>query len=66
MPDLRMMDKSTHQDFNTIVRDGLLRLNGMPGFAGELTNQDLEQIYAYIVTQANKDRRKALEDSDSD
>ena len=66
IPDLRMMDKSTHQDFNTIVRDGLLRLNGMPGFAGELTNQDFEQIYAYIVTQANKDRRKALEDEDSD
>ena len=38
----------------------------MPGFAGELTNQDVEQNYAYIVTQANKDRRKALEDSDSD
>ena len=64
VPDLRMMDESTRRDFKVIVRDGLLRLKGMPGFAGELRNKDIDQIRAYITAQAAEDRRKALEEPD--
>ena len=64
VPDLRMMEKSTHRDFKPIVRDGLLKLKGMPGFAGDLSDQEIDLIHAYIATQAETDRLKALEKSD--
>ena len=64
VPDLRMMDEATRRDFKVIVRDGLLRLKGMPGFAGQLTDRDIDQIRAYITSQAAEDRRKALEESE--
>ena len=64
VPDLRMMSKATHGDFMPIVRDGLLRLVGMPAFGDKLADADLQAIYAYIVTQATEDRLEALEEKE--
>jgi alcohol dehydrogenase (cytochrome c)/quinohemoprotein ethanol dehydrogenase len=42
-----------------VVHDGLLKDNGMAGFAGSLSKQEVEAIRAYVIHRANQD--KALE-----
>jgi mono/diheme cytochrome c family protein len=54
VPDLRMMSAERHAAFADIVLRGALRGNGMPGFEGMLTEQDLVPLRAYIVSEARK------------
>ncbi len=61
LPDLRRMARGTHQNFDAIVRDGLLADNGMAGFGDLLSKEDARLIYAYIVTRARNDRRAQIE-----
>ncbi len=63
LPDLRRMSAATHEQFQEIVREGLLKENGMAGFGDLLTRRDTDKIHAYIASRAREDRRamRALE-----
>ena len=54
--DLRYITKDKHELFNNIVLNGLLEENGMSGFSDLLTIRDTENIHAYIIDVATKDR----------
>ena len=56
LPDLRRMSPSIHDNFQKIVREGLLADQGMASFADLLSKKDVEAIHAYIITRANQDR----------
>lgn len=54
LPDLRHSHAlATAEDFAIIVRDGALTDNGMVGFAAELTDEDSENIRAYVISRAH-------------
>jgi quinohemoprotein ethanol dehydrogenase len=63
MPDLRLMSTASHETFHEIVLDGNRASLGMASFADELTPEDADLIHAYIVSRANLDRQKALEEA---
>ena len=54
--DLRYITKDKHELFNNIVLNGLLEEKGMSGFSDLLTIRDTENIHAYIIDVATKDR----------
>ena len=69
-PDLRFMNTQTHADFKAIVLDGIRAEAGMAGFADFLSEEQLEYIRAYLVTEANglkssQDRGSTDEQADS-
>ena len=43
-----------HAIFPRIVRDGLLRQSGMPGFADQLDEADVRAIQAWILERARE------------
>jgi PQQ-dependent dehydrogenase (methanol/ethanol family) len=45
--------------FATVVHDGALAAQGMPGFGGGLSADDVDAIRAYVVARANADARAA-------
>ena len=53
-PDLRLMTLDTHGQMRDIVLDGTRSQNGMPDFEDALTNEQLEAIRAFVVTQARQ------------
>ena len=55
IPDLRMMQASSHDVFDQIVRDGLLEQNGMAAFGDVLSQAQARQIQAYIIQRASED-----------
>jgi cytochrome c553 len=57
-PDLRHSTQTVRSRFAQIVRDGALLDRGMPGFAGQLSDEDLRSIQAYIVARARLDVRR--------
>lgn len=60
LPDLRRSGTLGEPSaWAAVVHDGLLKDNGMAGFAGSLTKQEVEAIRAYVIHRANED--KALE-----
>jgi quinohemoprotein ethanol dehydrogenase len=61
MPDLRFMSAETHRAFDDIVRGGSRAEQGMASFADILTREESDKIHAYIVAQAAKTRRTALD-----
>jgi PQQ-dependent dehydrogenase (methanol/ethanol family) len=61
MPDLRFMSAETHRAFDEIVRGGSRAEQGMASFADLLTREEADAIHAYIVAEAAKMRRTALE-----
>ena len=61
MPDLRFMSAETNQAFDEIVRGGSRAVQGMGSFADVLTREQSDAIHAYIVTEAAKVQRSALE-----
>lgn len=56
LPDLRRMAPSVRDHFKDIVIDGMLKDNGMASFGDLLSEQDVEDIYSYIITRATQDR----------
>ena len=52
LPDLRYTTEAVHQQFETIVLDGALEPLGMPSFAGLLTSDQVKEIQAYVLSQA--------------
>jgi quinohemoprotein ethanol dehydrogenase len=62
VPDLRRSSAATHAAFKEIVLRGALQPRGMPSFDDLLSEKDVEQIHAHIVSvarQAYADEQKA-------
>jgi quinohemoprotein ethanol dehydrogenase len=55
-PDLRMLPPEKHAIFNMIVYDGVIHGAGMPRLADLLSEQDVHDIHAYVISRANEDR----------
>ena len=53
-PDLRLMTLDTHGEMSDIVLGGARAQAGMPDFEDALSNEQLEAIRAFIVTQARQ------------
>jgi len=51
-PDLRRLDAGLHAAFKNIVLKGLLAPQGMERFDDLLSEQDVEDIHAYLIDQA--------------
>ncbi len=60
IPDLRLMNEGTHQIFNQIVLEGLLKGNGMASFDDALVADDVERIHNYVRVRAHEDREYSL------
>lgn len=58
VPDLRLSNATTHNQWHGIVLGGQRQLQGMPGFVGVLTAKDSEAVRMYVL-----DRARALADS---
>ena len=52
--DLRFMTEETHEKFMEITLGGLYTEKGMVGFARRLSEQDAEDIHAYLIQRANE------------
>jgi quinohemoprotein ethanol dehydrogenase len=53
-PDLRKMTPETHAVFRQIVHGGLYAPNGMPRFDDLLSEQEVDQIHAYLIDLSAK------------
>jgi mono/diheme cytochrome c family protein len=51
---LRLITLATHSDFEDIVINGARSERGMPDFEDALTNEQIEAIRGFIVTQARE------------
>ena len=56
-PDLRMLPPEKHQLFNAIVYDGIIHGAGMPKLSDLVTEQDVHDIHAYVISRAREDRK---------
>ena len=59
IPDLRHTDQWRRDNFQQIVRDGILRPLGMPSFKNSLSAAEVEQIKAYVMRREYDDYLKA-------
>jgi quinohemoprotein ethanol dehydrogenase len=59
LPDLRMLTAEKHSIFKEIVYDGVIHGAGMPRLGDLVTEQDVRDIHAYVITRANEDRAAA-------
>ena len=59
VPDLRMLPAEKHALFKEIVYDGVIHGAGMPRLGDLLTEQDVQDIHAYIISRASEDRAAA-------
>jgi quinohemoprotein ethanol dehydrogenase len=53
-PDLRYLSLAAHDAFTQIVLYGLRAHQGMPPFAGTLTETEVDAIHAYLIDQARQ------------
>ena len=61
IPDLRQLDETSHQRFDAVVRGGILRNQGMPGFSDLLTEGDVAAIQVYLQRRSADDTAAAPE-----
>jgi quinohemoprotein ethanol dehydrogenase len=61
IPDLRMLPAEKHALFKEIVYDGVVHGAGMPRLGDLLTEQDVRDIQAYVISRANEDRAAAAQ-----
>ncbi len=54
-----MLTTEKHSIFKEIVYDGVIHGAGMPRLGDLLTEQDVRDIQAYIISRANEDRAAA-------
>jgi quinohemoprotein ethanol dehydrogenase len=59
VPDLRLLPPEKHAIFKEIVYDGVIHGAGMPKLSDLVSEQDVHDIHAYIITRANEDRAAA-------
>ena len=53
--DLRFLTPQRHAEFNDIVLGGKLQKEGMIGFQGRLTEEQVAQVHAYLINRAQED-----------
>lgn len=58
LPDLRRMSEPVKDNFMEIVRGGMLKDRGMASFGDLLSEQEVKEIYGYIITRAREDREQ--------
>ncbi|SKC15814.1 PQQ-dependent dehydrogenase, methanol/ethanol family [Dyadobacter psychrophilus] len=58
LPDLARSPDHIHENFQAIVRNGLLTGNGMPNFGRRLGEQDVKDLQSFILSQAEIARKK--------
>lgn len=51
-PDLRLMTLETHAEYEDIVLDGSRAAQGMAGFAGSLSVDDVQAVRAFLIRQS--------------
>jgi quinohemoprotein ethanol dehydrogenase len=56
VPDLRMLTAEKHSIFKEIVYDGVIHGAGMPRLGDLVSEQDVRDIQAYVISRANQDR----------
>jgi mono/diheme cytochrome c family protein len=54
IPDLGYSTEATHKNLKDIVLKGLLESRGMPNLSGRLTEKDVEEIQAFILSTAKQ------------
>ena len=59
VPDLRYLDRETHEMFEEIVLGGARREFGMPSFADDLTSGQVRLIHAYVLDRARESAQAA-------
>ena len=59
VPDLRMLTAEKHSIFKEIVYDGVIHGAGMPRLGDLVSEQDVRDIQAYVISRANQDRAAA-------
>jgi quinohemoprotein ethanol dehydrogenase len=59
LPDLRMLPAEKHAIFKEIVYDGVIHGAGMPRLGDLLSEQDVRDIQAFVISRANEDRAAA-------
>ncbi len=52
LPDLKLSKRGVHESWKAIVLEGLLAGGGMASFADVLSEQDADDIHAYVVDRA--------------
>ncbi|MCK5903948.1 MAG: c-type cytochrome, partial [Gammaproteobacteria bacterium] len=52
--DLRYMSEETHDKFSAIVLGGMYANKGMVGFSDILSQEDTEEIHAYLIQRAKE------------
>ena len=52
--DLRYMSEETHSKFSAIVLGGMYANKGMVGFSDILSQEDSEEIHAYLIQRAKE------------
>jgi len=58
LPDLRRSAAiESPESWAAIVNDGALAMNGMVGFAGILSRDDVEAVRQYVISRSNEDRK---------
>lgn len=55
VPDLRHLQSSWHDNFDQVVRGGLMADAGMPRFDDVLSEQDARDVQNYLILRANED-----------
>ncbi len=56
VPDLRRLDPVWHQNFDRIVRDGMMADAGMPPFGDVMNENDVRDIHAWLIELAWQDK----------
>jgi quinohemoprotein ethanol dehydrogenase len=57
VPDLRRLPRAYYDGFDSIVLDGAADSAGMPGFRKTLSNEQVALIKAYVLVEADVDRK---------
>ena len=60
-----MMSTETHDQYQAIIRGGLLQANGMSNFSDMVSMEDAERIRQYVISRANLDKESALAEQQS-
>jgi len=55
IPDLRYLAPVWHENFSSVVLDGLMEQAGMPRFDDVLDTAQVENIHAYVIARAHED-----------
>jgi mono/diheme cytochrome c family protein len=55
IPDLRYLAPVWHENFSSVVLDGLMEQVGMPRFDDVLNGAQVDNIHAYVIARAHED-----------